>query len=739
MKTSTLFAFLAVTCVTSSATFAAEKLRVTADRVAADRTTESLVASGHVVAVSMPYRLESDYLKKDGEDHYILNDPTMLTTCTNAPGCRHWRIDGGVEYQDGEYAIVQNAILRFWEIPIFWLPYWYYTIDGQDGLRTMPGYTSRWGAYLLNKYVYHIMGDRTYKEGSYFLRGNTRFDMRYENGFALGQTLNWQLGDYGLGKFKVYYAWDWSDEYDKGWYSSDNNWRNWGSEVPDNRYGIELQHRWEVTERDSIRLAGAIYSDSYFRSDFLRSSFLGIRNQFIGYNSNELAWEHIENAWGTGVSVSGPLNDFYGGTARLPEWFLDVAPTPIWTLPLNYESSTRVGYLHRQSAVYGNTATDYAFRENPGTWARYTTFRLDTYHRVTAPFKVADVLSVVPRVAYHGTYWNNSGNTILDGKGSAGKTGDSIVRSILEGGITFAARGTGDLSDTWQHMIEPYADVLAQKAWYSGLSNNSRPYVFDSIDASTDWFDQFAGRSRNLPYTWCGITPGIRNAFREANDRGTFRDVFDFDVYVALQCNSADWTTGDRFHRLAEPGKPNYGNDGLSAYPGLRLRYFPSPDMALLGRIEYDGDNSRVATSELAWQHRLAKTFSYSLDFQSGDYRWWDFSSSPRIITNSFNRHFESDDFNWVRYNFVTLRFEHELCDAIVYSPYIRWDCTLGELDEVGTWIDYRTDCLGFRLILSYENSVTRIDGSEYDDDWHIGFYIYLRAIGPSMGSVFGD
>ena len=739
MKTTTILALFAVTCVTSAASFAAEKLRVTADRIAADRATESLVASGHVVAVSTPYRLESNYLEKDGADHVVLGDPTMITTCTNAPSHRHWRIDGSLDYKDGEYAILKNAWLRLWEIPVLYIPYWYYPIEGQEGWRVMPGYTSRWGAYLLNKYVYHIFGDRTYAEGSYYLTGNTRFDLRAEQGLALGQTLNWQLGDYGSGKFKIYFAWDRDNEYDRRWDSSTYNWRNWGSEVPDNRYGIELLHRLELTERDTLRLQGAIYSDSYFRHDFLRKSFFGIRNQFVGYDGNELAWEHVENAWGTGLSISGPMNDFIAGTSRLPEWYLDVAPLPIWSLPLNYESSTHIGYLHRKYASFGDEKTDYVFRKSPGAWARYNTFRLDTHHRMSAPFKIADVLSVVPRVAYHGTYWNNGGNTVLDGVGRAGESGDSIVRSILEGGVTFAARGTAWLSEMWQHILEPYADVLAQKAWYSGLSNNSRPYVFDSIDASSDWFDQFAGRSRNLPYTWCGVTPGIRNAFRKADEKGNLRNVFDFDIYAALQCNSTDWTEGDRFHRLAEMGKPNYGRDGLTAYPGVRLRWMPDPDMMLLARIEYDGANSRVATSEFGWRHKLSKSFSYRLGFQSCDYRWWDYSSTPHVTSRIHNRVHESDDFNWLRYNFATLRFEHELCDAIAWSPYIRWDCTCGELDEVGTWIDYRTDCLGFRLILSYENSFTRLDGSEYDEDWNIGFYVYLRSFGSGLGSIFGD
>ena len=60
--------------------------------------------------------------------------------------------------------------------------------------------------------------------------------------------------------------------------------------------------------------------------------------------------------------------------------------------------------------------------------------------------------------------------------------------------------------------------------------------------------------------------------------------------------------------------------------------------------------------------------------------------------------------------------------------------------DEIGAWIDFRTDCLGFRFSVSYENDFTRVDGSRYDHDWNFGFFVYLRALGPTSGNPFhGD
>lgn len=96
-----------------------------------------------------------------------------------------------------------------------------------------------------------------------------------------------------------------------------------------------------------------------------------------------------------------------------------------------------------------------------------------------------------------------------------------------------------------------------------------------------------------------------------------------------------------------------------------------------------------------------------------------------------------NEDFNWAYYSFLEFGIEYDVCDAFAWGPYIRWDCREGEMEEIGSWFDYRTDCLGFRLKLGYENSYKRIDGSEHKEDWRIGFYVYLRAFGPDMGDMF--
>ena len=711
------------------------EVKITADRVAADNVTGALAASGHVQAVSAPVVLRSDLVTRDAEGEFNFADPTHLTTCTNDWDHLHWRMSGEVRFSEGHYVLLRNAWLRMWDIPVLWLPYWYYPMDTDYGLRVMPGYTSRWGVSLFTKYVYGICGSMA--EGSYGLAGSTRFDLREKNGVALGQSVKWNLGDFGKGKFKVYYAWDQdADRYDRHWNDKKKwNYSHWGNTVPDRRYGLSLEHRVEPTERDALWVSAVYYSDSHFRQDFLRKTTTYEGNLLASHYSNEVAWEHTESALSVGTSVSGPLNNFYPGVARLPEFYFDVNPMPVWTLPVNYESQTRVGYLDRDYAKYGSRYTAPQYRFSPGPWANYNAFRLDTYHRLTLPMKFADVLSVVPRFGLRGTYWSDTGYMAAPDM-RAGSTGNDAWRTIVEGGVTFAARGTADFDNGVTHVVEPYFDMLAQEANVTGTKKDERIYRFDSLDSSSDWLDQFAGRSRNLPYSWYGVTPGIRNALRKSEEGGLSRTLLDLDVYCAVQFNDTSYTAGNKYHRLVKNLEdPNYGEDAPIFVPGVRVRWLPSANTRLSARIEYDTENDEFAYGDLKWSHRLADSFSYRVTYSGRSHRRWDYSSTAYDKETMRN-----EDLNWAKFQFLEVGFEHELCDAIAWSPYVRWDCREGELDEIGARVDFRTDCLGFRFSVSYEDDFKRVDGSIYEHDWNFGFFVYLRALGPSSANPFhGD
>ena len=693
-------------------------IKIEAKHLSANRQTGVLVATGNVVAVAAPYRLHTDAAQRAADGHYAFAPGTMMTTCSNDVDHLHWRITGEFHYLENQAAVVRDAWVTLFDVPVLWVPYWFYPLNTNYGLRVMPGYTSKWGGYLLTGYVYDIWNEGKGEGPS--LGGSTYADFRTRNGVALGQTIRWNLADYGKGKFKVYHAWDIDyDRYEDHWSDHKRNYRNWGSDVDRERYGLKLEHYADITERDTLRAQATYYSDSWFRRDFYRNEERG-----ESIPINEVSYEHRELSWASGVSASGPLNDFYGGVARLPEGWISVSPQPIWDLPVNYESQTRAGYLNRNYAEYRGASED-MFRYVPyigpdGRAADYQAFRADTSHRITAPFKLWDVLAVAPRATYHGTFWSDSGSRAALAEGRSKASGDDIYRNIAEFGLTASARGSAWLSDAWRHTVEPYLDYSYQVVDTTS-TRKRRAYVFDGYDGATEWLDQFGFEGRGLPYNWHGVRPGIRNIFQRTDEHGVPRTVFDADLYAAVPFASySRYTRGSWMNGYAKDSDDPHYSHRDDIVPGLRLRYAPTKRVTFLARSEYDARNDKAAYSDLFMRHRITDNFSWHLGYIGRDHRTWEYV--PSIY----------DRFNWAKSSIARIGFEHGICDWLAWGPYLRYDCRHGEVDEIGAWVDFMTDCLALRVQLEYENDYRRIDGSHHDDDVRVVIFIYLRAFGPN-------
>ena len=699
----------------------AQELTVSGNYLSASRSTGELLATGGVKAVASPYRFQADRISRSADGRYDFGGNTLMTTCTNDDCNLHWCLSGEFTYREQHSVTVKDAWVRMWDVPVLWIPYWYYPLNTDYGFRFMPGYSSRWGGYILTGYVYDLINEG--KPDSASLGGSTYADYRTKNGFALGQTFRWNLKDLGFGKIKAYNAWDMNyDRYQDHWTDQRHRYQNWGSDVDRQRYRIMLDHSADFTERDSFRLHATYLSDSWVQRDFFERDERG-----ESIPSNEASYEHRENNWAAGGSVSGPINDFYGGTARLPEGWFAVSPQPIWDLPVNYESQTRAGYLNRDYARYPG-ASDTMFRYAPyigpdGRAADYQAFRADTAHRISAPFKLWDVLAVVPRATYRGTYWSDSGDMralrIDDGRSVA--SGSAIYRNIAEFGFTASARGTGQIGERWHHVVEPYLDYSFQTVQTSGGSSR-RAYIFDNYDGATEWLDQFGFEGRGLPYNWHGVRPGIRNFFRLTEENGISRTVLDTDLYVAVPFEDYSRYGSSEGVWSGYPkdnDDPHYSKTG-NVVPGARVRLNPTKKTSFGTRVEYDTDNEKVAYADVTFKHLVTRDFSWYLGYIGRDHRIWDY------VPSSYER------WNWEYNNLIKLGFEHQLCDHFAWSPYIRYDCRMNELDEVGSWFDILTDCLGFRFLASFEESYNRIDGSKRRADVHVGFFIYLRALGPN-------
>jgi len=688
------------------------ELQFMGDSLIYDRATGEFSATGRIEAVSGPVRFFSDSVSLtrtmpgSGATTYDLGDG-CLTTCTNDAGHLHWKVSGHLRYDQGRAVKVDDVVPRFMDVPVGYLPYWYYPLNTDYGFRAMPGYRSRWGGYLLTGYVYNIFGEEIQGREHFSLGGSTYADYRTKNGFAAGQTVRWNLKRAGHGKLRLYHAWDrdW-DRYRNGRADNHYNYANWGSKVEYRRYRVGIDHYAELTERDTLRVHASYLSDSYMLHDFFDDL-----ERREGIPANEASLEHRETSFAGGVGASGPVNSFYGGAQRMPEGWIDVAPQPVLSLPVNYEGQARAGWLGRDPSKY--LTDDPVFKYSPARWADYNAFRLDFANRLTAPFRIADVVSAVPRFSHRGVWYSDSGNP----SDLQHASDNPVYRNTFDAGIVLSARGAADLNDKWRHVVEPYADFTWQHV-DTHAHGGGCVFYFDNRDASYDWFDQFGFDGRYLPYSWYGVRPGLRNTFFRTQDDGSRRAVIDVDAYAAVQFNRAHRGGAGRAFSQDAPNLGGYS--GRAVAPGVAGRWRIDGDSSLSFRTEYDCQKDKVAYADVVFRQRLCEKFSWHAGYSGRDHRLWDYSDTA---ISAWNRS---------RENIATAGFVHVPVDAFAWSPFVRYDLRRNELDEAGSWFEYRLDCIAFRVTAAHLSSFTRVDGSKRKDDFRVAFTVYLRAFGPS-------
>ena len=633
------------------------------------KTGKGMTGKGFVRAGD--FFISAEELTRAADGHTVAHH-AVVTTCTNHVDHLHWRVTGELIYKDNDYIKIKHAVPWLFGIPVGYLPYWYRDLDRHYGFRLIPGYTSDWGAFVLGGYVFNIYTSE--RASGPDLDGVTHLDYRTERGVAVGQHLIWDLKRWGKGKFESYYAWDQDAPNDR----SD---RNWVSSVSDDRYRFRLRHKADITPRDQLLLRGTYNSDSEMTSDFFKKDSRGESTPM-----NFISWEHREHNWAGGAVVSGPVNDFYGGTSRLPEGWLNITPQPFFDSPLNYESQSRAGLLNRDAAYYDEASPNFSYY--PGEWADYNLARVDSAHRVTLPFRVEDVLSVVPRIGYRGTYYSDSE---LDG---------DLARHSAELGVEFSLRGTAELNNGGRHIFEPYLDYSYQPVHYEGDDEEGRLYSFDRHDRSVAWLDQFGMDGAWLPFDWHGVRPGIRNIWQKLNDDNVMRNVLMWDAYTAIQIDS----DGSR------------DKEGVSI-AGSQVNYKPSEELDMKIHTEYDTESDEFAYVNFNTFYQMNKQLRLGGGYIGRDHELYDYAISPVAEWNRVNE------------NLAYGGYTYTINSTWSYSLYTRYDLRRNELDEIGGYIQYALDCLVFQIQTTYLSSFDRIDGvSERDDDYRIAITMWFRA-----------
>lgn len=363
--------------------------------------------------------------------------------------------------------VVKGSKFYTGKVPIFWLPRFTQPLEDELGYFLVPGYNSRWGGFLNNRYgVLH--GDHTV--GQYHL------DLRTGRGIGVGADyFSEKFRDNpNLGKLKLYYSYDIDTEFDKQ--STER------AELSENRYRINFQHRiyFPGPEEGTFYLDFDInkVSDRLYYQDFFFSDARTDPSP-----DNLLNFVKRGDRYEASLLTRFQLNDFTSQDTRLPEFAVDFTTQQLGNTPFFYRGSSSWGILglelsekekaakERERDSLGNQISlaedelveDVDVNALAREIDRLKGFidgsgyqRLYSYHEVLFPTQLGPI-NFVPRLGGGVLYYSEIEN-------SAGS--DSLDRGIFHAGF--------DLSTKW---TKEFDDLQAPKLGLDGLRHIVQPYM----------------------------------------------------------------------------------------------------------------------------------------------------------------------------------------------------------------------------------------------------------------------
>lgn len=670
-------------------------LQLTSDTMRVNRDTGEVIAEGNVVLVregqgvtrservvynymtgeglssgldlqSQNMRVISVLSKRDSSGLFSLSD-VLLTTCTNDPSCLHYAVTAKHgDFMPEQYVAMSGAKVRFLDIPVFYYPHFRRSLVDHFGWRFIPGYESDWGAYLLTTYKTQLVdlgGEFDSGINSY-----TRMDFRSERGWALGEDLGWSIGnpyDGGShGRIGIYGIFDddpMNPDYD----------RYDGRDIAeDTRYRITFRHDTYFTPSDYLTLRTSFFSDSYVMPDFYEEEYEDYL-QPESYASFTHNGEYVSY----GVGVNHRVNDFYQNVNRLPDAWLDTTLLEFGESGIYYESKNSGGYLESVVADYGLT----------NQWVRqpYDTFRFDTKHEFSAPYKALGFLSLVPYTSYRGTYYSTTRTTNYVARPMINGTnvppsfivsdGPAELRSIFEIGTDISLKAYGFFEDdegiVYRHTVEPYVK------WTFRSEPNLRPgdlYYFDDVDAVDKEHSIKIGlrqivQSKALPINGGGIS-----------------DILKLDLYAIYYIENAQ------------------EESGIGAY-GADLVWDINQIIKIDTDVLYD-----VFLEEF---HHI----DFWISLWQGER--WEAAGQCYMIPDDTTL-FRGD----IRCN---------ISEHWAFGSYIRYDSEISRCEKIAGYVQFNLDCISFRFRTEYEPAFEFDDGSERDAKLSFSFNAWLRAYTP--------
>ncbi len=469
-----------------------------------------------------PYLIGGENVTTISEGAFLVSKGTFTTHDSSDPDFRLKARTVRV-YED-DRVVFQNVTFYVKNVPVFWWPYMYQSLNDAFSYMVSPAYLSSWGPSVLSRVSMPITDD---------IQMQIRLDYRSRRGVAIGfePDIRYGAGKKSWARLRTYFLRDANPDI--------NRTSEVRVGVPKDRYRMSVQNFTNFTEDIYGTVDITKLSDEFLLQDFYPGEF-----QINPKPDNVLAATKTHPIYTLTAIGRFQANSFFETTERLPEVVLDIPRTPILGGPIFYEGETGVADLHR------NFARDSGFQD-------YGTLRFDSFHQFLYPNTYFGWLSVVPRVGLRGTYYDETrdlGKTIFAPNPNPFipdfllpdptlamplEKGGSTFRTVVNAGVESSFK----ISRTWEeaqtrslgldglrHIIQPFTNF----SWVSSSNSNPASILqFDRFQPSTQLrpidFPQFT--TVDSIDSWSIGRLGVRNRLQTRRDDITV-SWMDVETYI---------------------------------------------------------------------------------------------------------------------------------------------------------------------------------------------------------------
>ena len=483
----------------------------------------NLYLSDHAIYNTETKQIHADEMRTDYEPYFVSG---TNVTSISANG---YRIENGsftthdapdpsfhlhartIRVYEKDYVVFQNVTFYVGNVPIFWWPYVYQSLNDAFSFSVSPSFLSSWGPSLLTKITIPITDK---------ISGDLHLDYRIRRGMAIGFDAIMKYGKENDSQAKL-----------KTYYLQDQNPLINRTGVP---RGKVSTGRYRATLEDTTYFTDDIYaivditklSDPFVMQDFYQSEF-----RINPIPDNVISVAKTGSNYTLTAITRFQANEFFEQTERLPEVVLDINRTPLFNGPIFYEGETGIANLHRQFA-------------SKSDFENYDAVRFDTFHQLTYPNTYFGWLSVVPRVGFRETYYTRTrdlSNTMFEPSGNPLvpdfllpdptlempiKYSDGMARAEVNGGVEASFKISREWEDVQnrafgldglRHIVQPFTNF----SWVSdGGPDPQRILQFDRYEPSTQLrpidFPQFT--SVDSIDHWTVWRLGVRNRLQTRRD-----------------------------------------------------------------------------------------------------------------------------------------------------------------------------------------------------------------------------